>query len=82
MERSLTYCKFDPVAGDGQGCPRSEPGRVGRARTHLHCYGSLHPFVRIHPYLAQQDLLDFCNEKRIHITAFSPTGKNPLRRVV
>ena len=26
------------------------------------------------PYLAQQDVLDFCSEKGIHITAHCPTG--------
>ena len=31
----------------------------------------------MHPYLVQQDLLDFCNEKGIHITAYAPTGKFP-----
>ncbi|KAF9642642.1 reductase AKOR2 [Thelephora ganbajun] len=31
--------------------------------------------VEIHPYLAQQELLDFCNKNGIHITAYSPTGR-------
>ena len=32
------------------------------------------PFDRMHPHLAQQDLLNFCNERGIHITAYTPTG--------
>ena len=32
----------------------------------------------MHPYLAQQDLLEFCREKRIHVTAYGPTGKLPV----
>jgi len=35
--------------------------------------------VEMHPYLAQQDLLDFCNEKGIHITAYTPTGGGAVR---
>eukprot|EP01089_Gocevia_fonbrunei_P003238 TRINITY_DN13161_c0_g1_i1.p1 TRINITY_DN13161_c0_g1~~TRINITY_DN13161_c0_g1_i1.p1 ORF type:complete len:190 (-),score=28.50 TRINITY_DN13161_c0_g1_i1:37-606(-) len=31
--------------------------------------------VEIHPYLPQQDLLDWCKERKIIITAYSPLGQ-------
>lgn len=30
--------------------------------------------LRMHPYLAQQELKDFCDEKGIVLTAYTPTG--------
>lgn len=30
--------------------------------------------VELHPYLQQQELLDFCKEHEIHVTAYSPLG--------
>ncbi|XP_066290542.1 1,5-anhydro-D-fructose reductase-like isoform X1 [Branchiostoma lanceolatum] len=30
--------------------------------------------VELHPYLAEQDLVDFCKGKGIHLTAYSPLG--------
>ena len=30
--------------------------------------------IENHPYLPQQEILDFCKEKNIHITAYSPLG--------
>lgn len=32
--------------------------------------------VERHPYLIQKDLLEYCAEKNIHITAYSPLGNN------
>ncbi|KAM3460107.1 hypothetical protein NHJ6243_006249 [Beauveria neobassiana] len=33
--------------------------------------------VEIHPYLLESDLVKFCNENGIHVTAFSPLGGVP-----
>lgn len=30
---------------------------------------------RLHPYLAQPELLEYCKSKGIYLTAFTPTGK-------
>lgn len=30
--------------------------------------------IENHPYLPQQEIVDFCKQKGIHITAFSPFG--------
>ncbi|MGM0635100.1 MAG: aldo/keto reductase [Bacteroidota bacterium] len=30
--------------------------------------------VELHPYLQQDDLLDFCQQNKIHLTAYSPLG--------
>ena len=31
--------------------------------------------VEMHPCLPQHDLLEFCNSRNIHLTAYSPVGK-------
>ncbi|KAI9319924.1 NADP-dependent oxidoreductase domain-containing protein [Dichotomocladium elegans] len=38
--------------------------------------------VELHPYLAQKDLVDFCKEHTIHVTAYSPLGStdSPLMK--
>jgi diketogulonate reductase-like aldo/keto reductase len=36
----------------------------------------------MHPHLVQQTLVDYCNAKGIHITAYSATGKISLRNHV
>ena len=33
---------------------------------------------RMYPYLAQEDLLEFCRGKGIHVIAYSPTGKGSV----
>ncbi|RPD59612.1 Aldo/keto reductase [Lentinus tigrinus ALCF2SS1-6] len=33
--------------------------------------------VEMHPYLAQQELKDFCDDKGIVLTAYTPTGRSP-----
>jgi diketogulonate reductase-like aldo/keto reductase len=33
--------------------------------------------VELHPYLPQQELLDFCTQHGIHLTAYSPLGSTP-----
>ncbi len=30
--------------------------------------------IELHPYLQQPEMLDFCNQNRMHITAYSPLG--------
>lgn len=32
--------------------------------------------MEAHPYLPQDDLVEFCKSKHIHITAYSPLGNN------
>ncbi|KAF7307821.1 Aldo-keto reductase [Mycena kentingensis (nom. inval.)] len=35
--------------------------------------------VEMHPYLAQNDLLAFCNKNHIAVVAYTPTGKDTVR---
>ncbi|KAM3428305.1 hypothetical protein MY4824_008916 [Beauveria thailandica] len=37
--------------------------------------------VEIHPYLLESDLIKFCNENGVHVTAFSPLGGMPAAAV-
>ncbi|KAM3511075.1 hypothetical protein MY11210_005302 [Beauveria gryllotalpidicola] len=37
--------------------------------------------VEIHPYRSESDLIKFCNENGVHITAFSPLGGMPVAAV-
>lgn len=34
--------------------------------------------VELHPFLPQHALLEFCKDRGIHLTAYSPVGKNEL----
>ncbi|TQS32923.1 hypothetical protein Golomagni_06748, partial [Golovinomyces magnicellulatus] len=37
--------------------------------------------VEIHPYLLEDELIGFCSDKNIHVTAFSPLGGKPVAAV-
>lgn len=51
----------------------------------------LHPYVRVSQilivishsfrYLLEDDLISFCNQHNIHVTAFSPLGGKPVAAV-
>ena len=38
--------------------------------------------IEAHPLLLQDDLVNYCKEHNIHLTAYSPLGNNRKREVI
>ena len=72
LQKILQTCTIKPAANQMEVHP------YVKSTIHPRCSTNL---LKLCSYLLETDLINFCNENGVHVTAFSPLGGRPVAAV-